>query len=82
MKWYLEPIVSELQGRGVFLSKIIIQMECTQIRTSEVVQDSIKSMYDTIVVWLHTTINRTYNVNVPKNKSQKMPIQIFQILIE
>ena len=33
----------------------IIQIECTQIRTSNVVQDSIKSKYDKIVVWLHTT---------------------------
>ena len=36
-----------------------IQIECTQIRTSNVVQDRIKSTYDTIVLWLHTTINRT-----------------------
>ena len=49
----------------------IIQIECTEIRTSNVVQDSIKSTYNTIVVWLHTTINRTSNVNVPKNKLQK-----------
>ena len=49
----------------------IIQIECTQIRTSNVVQDSIKSTYDTILLWLNTTINCTYNVNVPKNKSQK-----------
>ena len=32
-----------------------IQIECTQIRTSNVVQDSIKRMYDTIILWLHTT---------------------------
>ena len=49
----------------------IIQIERTEIRTSNVVQDSIKSMYDTIVVSLNTTINHTYNINVPKNKSQK-----------
>ena len=48
-----------------------IQIECTQIRTSNVVQDTIKSTYDTIVVWLHTNINCTYNVNVQKKKSQK-----------
>ena len=57
----------------------IIQTECIQIRTSNVVQDSIKCTYDTIILWLHTTINRTYNVIVPKNKSQKMPIQILNI---
>ena len=49
----------------------MIQIECTQIRTSNVVQDSIKGTYDTILLWLHTTINRTYNVIVPKKKSQK-----------
>ena len=49
----------------------IIQIDCTQIQTSNVVKDSIKSTYDTIVSWLHTTINRTYNVIVPKNKWQK-----------
>ena len=43
-----------------------IHIECTQIRTSNVVRDSIKRMYDTIILWLHTTINRTYNVIVPK----------------
>ena len=48
-----------------------IQIECTQIRTSNVVQVSIKSKYDTIILWMHTTINRTYNVIVPKKKSQK-----------
>ena len=49
----------------------IIQIECTQIRTSNVVQDSIKRTYNKIVLWLHTTINRTNNVIVPKKKSQK-----------
>ena len=39
------------------------------MRTSNVVQYSINNMYDTIV--LETTINRKYNVNIPKNKSQK-----------
>ena len=39
------------------------------MRTSNVVQYSIKNTYDTIV--LETTINCTYNVNAPKNKSQK-----------
>ena len=48
-----------------------IQIDCTQIWISNVVQDSIKSAYDTIAVWLHTTIDHTYNVNVPKKKSQK-----------
>ena len=43
-----------------------IQIDCTQIRTSNVVQDSIKRNYDTIILWLHTTINRTYNEIVPK----------------
>ena len=43
-----------------------IQIERTQIRTSIVVQDSIKRTYDTIIIWLHTTINRTYNAIVPK----------------
>ena len=43
-----------------------IHIECTQIRTSNVVQDSIKCMYDTIIIWLHTTIDLTYNVIVPK----------------
>ena len=43
-----------------------IQIECTLIRTSNVVQDSIKRMYNTIILWLHTTINRTYNVILPK----------------
>ena len=39
----------------------------TQIlRTSNVVQDSINRTYDTIILWLHITINRTYNVIVPK----------------
>ena len=58
---------------GEYLCRIskIIQIECTQIRTSNVVQDSIKSTCNTIVLWLHTTINRTYNVIAPKNKSQK-----------
>ena len=49
----------------------IIQIECTEIRTLNVVQDSIKIMYDTFLLWLHKTINHTYNVNVPKNKPQK-----------
>ena len=43
-----------------------IHIECTQIRTSNVVQDSINFMCDKIILWLHTTINRTYNVIVPK----------------
>ena len=43
-----------------------IYIECTQIRTTNVVQDSIKCTYDTIILWLHTAINRTYNVIVPK----------------
>ena len=43
-----------------------IQIECTQIRTSNVVQDSIKRTYDTIVLWLHTTIDCMYNAIVPK----------------
>ena len=37
--------------------------------TSNVVQYGKKNTYDTIV--LETTINCTYNVNVPKKKSQK-----------
>ena len=44
----------------------IIQIECTQIRTFDVVLDSIKRTYDRIRLWLHTTINCTYNVIVPK----------------
>ena len=55
----------------LFRRSKIIQIECTQIRTSNVVQDGIKSTYDTILLWMHTTINRTYNVIVPKKKSQK-----------
>ena len=43
-----------------------IHIECTQIRTSNVLQDSIKRTYDTIILWLHITINRTYNVIIPK----------------
>ena len=43
-----------------------IHIECTQIRSSNVVQDSIKLTYDTFLLWLHITINRTYNVIVPK----------------
>ena len=46
----------------------IIQIECTQIWTSNVVQESIKSTHDTIVLWWNTTINRTYNVNVSKKE--------------
>ena len=34
-----------------------------------VVQDSINNTYDTIV--LQTAVNLTYNVNVPRKKSQK-----------
>ena len=41
-------------------------IECTKIRTSNVVQDSIKRTYDTIILWLQISINRTYNVIVPK----------------
>ena len=37
----------------------IIQIECAQIRTSNVVQDSIKSSYDTIILCLRKTINPT-----------------------
>ena len=55
----------------LFRRSKIIQIECTQIRTSNVVQDGIKSTHDTILLWMHTTINRTYNVIVPKKKSQK-----------
>ena len=51
----------------------IIQIECTQIRTSNVEQDSITSTYNTMLVWMHTTINRTYNVNIPKKEPQKNP---------
>ena len=54
-----------------YLCQRSIQIECTQIRTSNVVQDSIKITYDTIVLWLHITINFTYNINVRKKKSQK-----------
>ena len=43
-----------------------IHIECTQIRTSNVVQYSIKRTYDKIILWLHTTINSTHNVIVPK----------------
>ena len=57
----------------------IIQMECTKTQTSNVVQDIIKSTYDTILLWLHTTINRTYNVIVPKINCRKIPIQILKI---
>ena len=57
----------------------IIQIECTQIRTSNIVQDSIKSMYDIIILWLHTTINCTYNVIAPRKNRRKMPIQILKI---
>ena len=43
-----------------------IQNECTKIRTSNVVQDSIKRTYDTIILWLHMSINSTYNEIVTK----------------
>ena len=43
-----------------------IHIECTKIRTSNAVQDSIKRTYNTIILWLHITTNRTYNVIVPK----------------
>ena len=49
----------------------IIQIDCTRIWSSNLVQDSIKGTYDTIVLWMNTTINHMYNVNVPKNKLQK-----------
>ena len=48
-----------------------IHIDCTQIRTYNVVQDSIKRTYDTIILLLHTTINCMYNVIVPKYKLQK-----------
>ena len=35
-----------------------IHIECTQIRTSNVVQYCINRMYDTIILWLHTTIEQ------------------------
>ena len=57
----------------------IIQIECTQLRTSNVEQDIIKITYDTIVLWLHTTIKRTYNVIVSKVNHRKMPIHILKI---
>ena len=43
-----------------------MHIECTKIQTSNVVQDSIKCTYDTIILWLHITINRMYNVIVLK----------------
>ena len=49
----------------------IIQIDCTQIRTSNVVQHSIKTTYDTITLWPRTAIHRTYYVIVPKKKLQK-----------
>ena len=36
-----------------------IHIECTQIRTSNVVQYSIKCEYNTIILWLHITVNLT-----------------------
>ena len=56
-----------------------IQIECTQIQISNVVQDIIKRMYNTITLWLHTTINSTYNLIAPKKKLQKNAIQILKI---
>ena len=59
-------------GRGIFVSEK--QNSTNRVHTnsnSHIVQDSIKSTYNTILLWLHITINRTYNVNVPKKKSQK-----------
>ena len=47
----------------------IIQIECAQIQTSNVVQYSINSTYDTIILWLNTTLNCSYNLIVPKQKS-------------
>ena len=64
--------MSVLQGRGVFVSDK--QNNTNRVHTNcnqHIVQDSIKSTYDTIVPWLHTTINRTYNVIAPKKKLQK-----------
>ena len=43
-----------------------IHIECTKIPISNVVQDTINRTYDTIILWLHITINRKYNVIVPK----------------
>ena len=37
----------------------IIHIECTQIRTSNVAQYSIKRKHNTIILWLHITVNRT-----------------------
>ena len=58
-----------LQGRGVFVSEQ--QNNTNRLHTNQncnVVQDSVQNTYDTIV--LQTTINRTYNVNVPRKKLQ------------
>ena len=78
-RWLLRGgVLCEVVARTNFVGadylcrrSITIQIECTQIRTSNVVHDSIKRTYDTIVLWLHTTINHTYNVNIPKKKPQK-----------
>ena len=64
-----------LQGRGVFVS----EQENNPNRLHKnpncnVEQDSINNIYNTIVIY--RTINRTYNVDVPRNKSQKIMMQI------
>ena len=54
-KRWLTPIVSELKGRGLFLSEQ--QNNTNRLHTNRnqhVVQDIIKNTYDTIVLWLHT----------------------------
>ena len=63
-----EVVVATNISGAAYLCRIskTIHIECTQIRTSNVVQDSIKRTYDTIILWLHITINHTYNVIVPK----------------
>ena len=57
-KQWLPPITSVLQGRGVFVSDH--QNNPNRLHTNpneHVVQDSIKNVYNTTVLWLHTNPN-------------------------
>ena len=50
----------------LFRGSKTIQIECTKIRPSNVVQDNIKRTHNKVILWLHKIINHTYNVIVPK----------------
>ena len=57
-KLCLAPIVLVLQGRGVFVSENHnVTNRVHMNRNKHIVQDSIKSMYHTIVIWLRTNAN-------------------------